>query len=311
MDPEQEKILDIIAQDGLIANIINPSPEVSYSAQLFSIRLLLASFFNFLSVFCKSPCKYDSSVVNDIYLRHCIIIEDFVKLPEFKELELMYKRPFQSLIKGGADEPDFGVEWDYWGPQLANLISKVEELFIRNGSKTFKLEDEFKIFLSLTEKTIKEYRKKTDAGFAQIVKQLEGRFGKQEEENDHSEREGEVKYYAKDGDIELDRHIWLHQEDDKCYLLLNKKGNGFEKRISIRPQTYKIIRAAHGVRPRDPSGLKLSEFCHPRKIAKNDQTISTRIKELKELCEEHGVSQILTKFPGDRWGLNRSLGCCK
>jgi hypothetical protein len=119
------------------------------------------------------------------------------------------------------------------------------------------------------------------------------------------------KYFAKSGDIELDKHIVLHRKGQQCYLLLNKKGNSFEKKISIRPQTYKIINAVHGVRRKDPSGLTLFEFCHPRKIAQNDRTISTRINELNKLCEDQGITQILTKFPNDRWGLNRSLGCCK
>jgi hypothetical protein len=92
---------------------------------------------------------------------------------------------------------------------------------------------------------------------------------------------------------------------------LNKKCNGFEKEVSIRPQTYKIINAAYGVRHRDPSGLTLFEFCHPRKIAQNDRTISTRINELNKLCENQSITLILTKFPDDRWGLNRNLGCYK
>ena len=33
--------------------------------------------------------------------------------------------------------------------------------------------------------------------------------------------------------------------------------------------------------------------------------------ELKKLCEEQGIKQILTKDNQDRWGLNRVLGCCK
>lgn len=119
------------------------------------------------------------------------------------------------------------------------------------------------------------------------------------------------KFFAKSGDIELDKHIVLHRKGQQCYLLLNKKGNGFEKKVSIRPQTYKIINAVYGVRRKDPSGLTLAEFCYPRKIADNDRTISTRIKELNKLCEEYSITQILTKFPDERWGLNRNLGCCK
>ncbi len=123
----------------------------------------------------------------------------------------------------------------------------------------------------------------------------------------------EEKFFAKIGDIELDKHIVLHCEGEKCYLLLNKKGNGFEKKVSIRPQTYKIINAVYGVRHKDPSGLTLFEFCHPREIAQNGRTISTRINELNKLCEDHGIKQILTKtkFLNERWGLNRSFGCCK
>ena len=118
------------------------------------------------------------------------------------------------------------------------------------------------------------------------------------------------KLFAKSGDIELDKHIVLHRKGQECYLLLNKKGNGFEKEVSIRPQTYKIINAVYGVRRKDPSGLTLFEFCHPRKIAQNDRTISTRINELNKLCEDHGIKQILAKFTDERWGLSRGLGCC-
>ncbi len=119
------------------------------------------------------------------------------------------------------------------------------------------------------------------------------------------------KFFSKSGDIELDKHIVLHRKADKCYLLLNKKGNSFEKEVKIRPQTYKIINAVYGVRRKDPSGLTLAEFCYPRKIADNDRTISTRINELNKLCEKEEIKPILTKFQGERWGLNRNLGCCK
>jgi len=119
------------------------------------------------------------------------------------------------------------------------------------------------------------------------------------------------KFFTKSGDIELDKHIVLRRKGQQCNLLLNKKGNGFEKEVSIRPQTYKIINAVYGVRRKDPSGLTLFEFCHPRKIAQNDRTISTRINELNKLCEDHGIKQILTKFPDERWGLSQNLGCCK
>jgi len=118
------------------------------------------------------------------------------------------------------------------------------------------------------------------------------------------------KFFAKSGDVELDKHIVLHRKGQQYYLLLNKTGNGFEKKIPIRPQTYKIINAVYGVRRKDPSGLTLFEFCHPRKIAQNDRTISTRINELNKLCEDHGITKILTKFPDERWGLNRNLECC-
>lgn len=118
------------------------------------------------------------------------------------------------------------------------------------------------------------------------------------------------KFFAKSGDVELDKHIVLHRKGQQCYLLLNKKGNSFEKKVSIRPQTYKLISAVYGVRRKDPSGLTLFEFCHPRNIAQNDRTISTRINELNKLCEDHGITQILTKFLDNKWGLNRQLDCC-
>ncbi len=119
------------------------------------------------------------------------------------------------------------------------------------------------------------------------------------------------KFFTKSDDIELDKHIFLRQKSEKCYLLLNKKGNSFEKEVSIRPQTYKIINAVYRMRRKDPCGLTLFEFCHPRQIGANETSISNRIKDLRKLCDEHGIKQILTKFPDERWGLNRNLGCCK
>jgi len=313
MDREQEKILEQVEQIGLVVAFLNVSDKEDIpSAQIYALKLWVSSLFNFLSVFCNTECSYDSQRVNAVYLRHCLVIEKLLDDPQFFELKEMYQRPFETLLKGGADDPDYHFEWDLsWGSQMALLVSKVDEMFIRNGSMTFELDESFKSFLKVTAEVILEYKQKTKEGFAQIVMQMEGRFGKQKEENDDSQSQSEGKYYAKDRDIELDKHIWLHQEENKCYLLLNKKGNGFEKRVSIRPQTFKIIRAVYGIRHKDPFGLKLIEFCHPRNIAANDQTISTRIKELKQICEKHGITQILTKFPGDRWGLNRKLGCCQ
>lgn len=119
------------------------------------------------------------------------------------------------------------------------------------------------------------------------------------------------KVFAKSGDIELDKNIMLRRKKDKCFLLLNKKGNGFEKEVSIRPLWYGIIKAAHGRVKANPYGLKLDEFVYPRKVAENKRTISTGIKKINELCGEQGITQILTKDNEDRWGLNRVLGCCK
>jgi len=119
------------------------------------------------------------------------------------------------------------------------------------------------------------------------------------------------KVFAKSGDIELDKHIVLRRKKDKCFLLLNKKGNGFEKEAPIRPLLYRIIKTAHGRIKANPYGLKLDEFVYPRKVAENKRTISTGIKKINELCEEQGITQILTKNHEDRWGLNRVLGCCK
>lgn len=111
------------------------------------------------------------------------------------------------------------------------------------------------------------------------------------------------------GDIELDKHIVLHKEGLHAFLFLQKKNQGYEHKVGIRPQMAKIIEFMYQVRLYNEFSFKLDAL-KGKGFAMNKHTISTRIKDINDLCDEYHITRILTKYTDHTWGLNKNLGCC-
>jgi hypothetical protein len=111
------------------------------------------------------------------------------------------------------------------------------------------------------------------------------------------------------GDIELDKHIVLHKEGVHAFLLLQKKNQGYEHKVGIRPQSAKIIEFMCQVRSYNEFSFKLDDL-RGKGFAMNKNTISTRIKDICDLCDEYHIKRVLTKYADHKWGLNKELDCC-
>jgi hypothetical protein len=108
------------------------------------------------------------------------------------------------------------------------------------------------------------------------------------------------------GTILLDKNIALEKTGEVPYLLFEREGNVFQQRKRIRPQAFGLIRFLHTVRTKRENAFTLQTLADRLSIA-NKRTVSTRIREINDLCDEMDAKPIFHKFPGDKWGLNPNL----
>ena len=67
----------------------------------------------------------------------CIKIEEILECPKFSTLHEVYQRPFDNILSF----EDVDIEWEYGRSQIcADLQSKIDEMYIRNGRKEYELE---------------------------------------------------------------------------------------------------------------------------------------------------------------------------
>ena len=77
-----------------------------------------------------------STATNEKYLLLCIEIEKILENPQLDTLYKAYRRPFENLLS--ADD----IDWEYGGRQRCNgFQSQIDEMYIRNGTKEFELDD--------------------------------------------------------------------------------------------------------------------------------------------------------------------------
>lgn len=114
-------------------------------------------------------------------------------------------------------------------------------------------------------------------------------------------------YATKDGDLELDDTVVLQGE----YLLFEPlRGGVYQKRSEkIRPLARRIIEHLYGIRKYDKHAKTLTELASA--LGSSDVSVSNEIKRVQGVCTKHGLTPILHKFRGDKWGLNPKLKCCK
>jgi len=305
---------------GAIGALLSPSVEDRYSAQLYLLKLYFSMFIYLLSTFCSGKLRFDSPAINDLYLKLCIVIEAALDSPGFEELKKMYHRPFETLLTAGG-EADFDIEWECgYGQYYAQIQSKIDEMFILNGSKIFEIEKELNDFFQLATDAIKAYRADTEKVFAGMLKKIDadhptwkGGDGEkpvatQNVSDKTSQAPTAKRYSTAAGDAVLDKHIVLGKRDGRACLLFNKEVNVYLNQIFIEPQVYNLIHFLYTMRNRE-SGFKLQEF-EARGIVGSKKLVTMHKKAINKLCEKHGVKDIFYKFPEDKWGLNRELDCC-
>lgn len=110
-----------------------------------------------------------------------------------------------------------------------------------------------------------------------------------------------------DKTIQLEKNIALEKDGIVPYLLFERDGNLFLHRKRIRPQAYEMIRFLHTMRTKKENAFTLEAFADRLSIT-NKRTVSTRIREINDLCAEMDSKSIFHKFPAEKWGLNPVLG---
>jgi hypothetical protein len=114
-------------------------------------------------------------------------------------------------------------------------------------------------------------------------------------------------YATRDGDLELDDTVVLQGE----YLLFNPlRGGMYQKRSEkIRPLGQRIISHLYGIRKYVQHAKTLDELAAA--LFSSKVSISNEIKRVEKICSDNGLTPVLHKFAGDKWGLNPHLKCCK
>jgi len=139
-------------------NYIKDVQETLYSLKIFYTKLL-----ELLEVFCTSYFGIRSPKLNHYYTKLLTITNSLLELPcpEFKKL--LSQRPHlpESLI---GDIEDFDISWKHdFGPATHEFNSKVEQLFLQTGGKTFPLDKDTKDFLKGIDKAIKTHKEINEA----------------------------------------------------------------------------------------------------------------------------------------------------
>lgn len=117
------------------------------------------------------------------------------------------------------------------------------------------------------------------------------------------------KLTAQQGDIELDKHILL-SDNDGYNLLLVKDSNQYLYKVSIREQAYHIISFFYTIRKQEKRTYSGKDL-EGRPFLANARTLSTRIKEINEVCSNYSLKPIFHKFPNNQYSLNPNLDCMK
>ncbi len=118
-----------------------------------------------------------SNETNRMYLELCIKIDEILSKPELQMLSYDWK-PFENLLSVDQDYPE--GDWEYGGRQrCGDYRSRIEEIFIKNGSKTFELGQSESNFIVRTTKFLQNYRKKKlddDKLFLESVEKMKPNF---------------------------------------------------------------------------------------------------------------------------------------
>ena len=103
--------------------------------------------------------------------------------------------------------------------------------------------------------------------------------------------------------ILLDKNIAHEELDEVPDLLCKRNGNVFLYKSRIRPQAFELICSLHTVRDKNENAFTLQTLADRLSVA-NKRTVSTRIREVNDICNQMDAKAVFRKLPGDKWGLN-------
>lgn len=149
------------------------NPDHPFLRDLFRLRRYYELFQRFMEDFTGGYIIIGGSAVNKTYLELCIKIEEILEHPKFSMLREVYQRPFDNLLS--LDDVD--IEWQYGRSQdCAELQSKIDEMYIRNGSKEHNFESTEILFLEEVTKFLNSYKKTKQESDSDFIERAEKHF---------------------------------------------------------------------------------------------------------------------------------------
>jgi len=104
----------------------------------------------------------------------------------------------------------------------------------------------------------------------------------------------------------LDTHIALEKEGKQWHIHFERTGNEFKYHDKIKPQAARLIQHCFQIRNYSENAKTLDDFSKAG-LAANKRTISTKIKEVNDLCKKRNQKPVFHKFEDDKWGFNPAL----
>lgn len=127
-----------------------------YQKSLYRFKLYYPSLINLLDIHFGGDVIHTDSDINRIYLQHCIKIEKILNDSQLSNSFNGWK-PFDNLLSLDLNEVD--IDWEYGGRRnCLDIQSRIDELYIRNGSKSFELDSDDKIYLDTFHKFLEHYK---------------------------------------------------------------------------------------------------------------------------------------------------------
>lgn len=105
----------------------------------------------------------------------------------------------------------------------------------------------------------------------------------------------------------LDTHIALEKGGKQWYIYFERSGNEFKYQDKIKPQAARLIQHCFQIRNYSENAKTLEAFSTTG-LAANKRTISSKIKEVNDLCKKRNQKPIFHKFENEKWGFNPGLG---
>jgi len=131
---------------------------IEYQNNLFRLRTFYLLLVDFLSIHFSGDVLITSQLVNRMYLKLTIRIDEIVKQDGFEPYAHMDWKPFDNLLYIHPKETE--EFWENTGrKQISNFQSEIEDDFIRNGEKQFDLNDDDKRLISEINQFFEQYKK--------------------------------------------------------------------------------------------------------------------------------------------------------